>query len=196
MAVPSHSSASLLRRWHTIYFPVDSLNVTPLSLSVFCWGQATVCVSAVAASCNHQTTARQHSRHHVSRPYLWRHTSFPSSVVQGKLFHSVEGNILTNTPSLSPQQIDLQRRTTGSHEGKGWCRNTFRGNRTFQQCFHTFAAVITAGTKSAVRTTSWNMKVSEPTIISEGINGFLDRGFHLFQMLMCAFEKNWGGIWL
>lgn len=49
------------------------------------------------------------------------------------------GNVLADTPSLSHKQIDLHKHTTGSHEGKRWCRNSLIGNRTFQQCFHTFS---------------------------------------------------------
>lgn len=53
--------------------------------------------------------------------------------------------MLTHTPSLSRQQIQLEKHTTGSHGGgKAWYRNSFGGNGTFQQCFHTFAAIIAA----------------------------------------------------
>lgn len=45
---------------HKIHFPVDFLYVSRLSLSVFCLGQATVCVNAVATSYIHQTAKRQH----------------------------------------------------------------------------------------------------------------------------------------
>lgn len=173
MAVPSPSSPSHPRRWHRIHFPADSLCVSRLSCSILFLRRATVSVSAVATSCIHQTAEKQHlsffflffffSGHCVSWLYLCQHTNrFPVAFFRINCSIWWRGNVLANTPSLSLQQIDLQKHTTGSHEGKSWCRNPFRGNRTFQQCFHTFAAVIiAAGTIRNAHTTSWNMKVTK-----------------------------------
>lgn len=142
--------------------------------------QATVCVSAVATSCIHQTAERQHlsfifSEHFVSWLYLCQHTTcFPVAFFRINCSIWWRRNVLANTPSLSLQQIDLQKHTTGSHQGKSWCRNSFRGNRTFQQCFHTFAAVIiAAGTISSAHTTSWNIKMPETTTMADESKWFL-----------------------
>lgn len=62
-----------------------------------------------------------------------------------KSFHFVEGKHV-DSYALFITTANTTRKAHGRkpRRGKAWYRNSFGGNRTFQQCFHTFAAIITA----------------------------------------------------
>lgn len=144
MALPLPAPLPSIYRWHRIHFPVDSCTCEPITTRYFISTTATVCVSAVATSCIHQTAERQHLWGFLLFFFFYRtlcilamfvpaHKSFPVEFFKW-INCSIwwRGNVLANTPSLSLQKIELLKNTTGSHKGKSWYRNSFRGNRTFQ----------------------------------------------------------------